>query len=68
MTITVTDVISIIQKVIDVSLVWLIFYFILKNIKNNVKLSLIFKGVVMIIILKVISHYLGLTTLEVLLE
>ena len=35
MTITVTDVISIIQKVIDVSLVWLIFYFILKNIKNN---------------------------------
>ena len=68
MTITVTDVISIIQKVIDVSLVWLIFYFILKNIKNNVKLSLIIKGVVMIIILKVISHYLGLTTLEVLLE
>ena len=68
MTITVTDVISIIQKIIDVSLVWLVFYFILKNIKNNVKLSLIFKGVVMIIILKVISHYLGLTTLEVLLE
>lgn len=68
MTITVTDIISIIQKVIDVSLVWLIFYFILKNIKNNVKLSLIFKGVVWIIVLKVISHYLGLTTLEVLLE
>lgn len=68
MVITVTDIVSIIQKVVDVLLVWLIFYFILKNIKNNVKLSLIFKGVAMIILLKVISHYLGLTTLEVLLE
>ncbi len=68
MTITITDVISIIQKVIDVLLVWLIFYFILKNIKNNVKLSLIFKGVAMILLLKVISYYLGLTTMEVLLE
>ena len=58
MTITITDVISIIQKVIDVLLVWLIFYFILKNIKNNVKLSLIFKGVAMILLLKVISYYL----------
>ncbi len=68
MVITVTDIVSIVQKVVDVLLVWLIFYFILKNIKNNVKLSLIFKGVAMIILLKVISHYLGLTTLEVLLE
>ncbi len=68
MVITVTDIVSIVQKVVDVLLVWLIFYFILKNIKNNVKLSLIFKGVAMIILLKVISHWLGLTTLEVLLE
>ncbi len=68
MAITITDIISIIQKVLDVLLVWLIFYFILKNIKNNVKLSLIFKGVAMILLLKVISYYLGLTTLEVLLE
>lgn len=68
MTITVTDIISIIQKIVDVSLVWLIFYFILKNIKNNVKLSLIFKGVAIIIGLKLISKWFGLTTLEVLLE
>ena len=68
MTITITDIISIIKKLIDISLVWLIFYFILKNIKNNVKLSLIFKGVVIIIGLKLFSDWLGLTTLEVLLE
>ncbi|MCI8346722.1 MAG: TIGR00159 family protein [Bacilli bacterium] len=68
MSITVTDIITIIQKIVDVSLVWLIFYFILKNIKNNVKLSLIFKGVAFIILLKFFSKIFGLTTIEVLLE
>lgn len=68
MTITITDIITTIQKIIDVSLVWLIFYFILKNIKNNVKLSLIFKGVAIIVLLKLGSSIFGLTTLEVLLE
>ena len=68
MTITVTDIVNIIRKIVDVSLVWLIFYFILKNIKNNVKLSMLFKGVAIILILKFISDWLGLTTIEVLLE
>ena len=45
MTITLTSVLTIVKKIIDVSIVWLIFYMILKNIKNNVKLSLLFKGV-----------------------
>lgn len=68
MTITVTDIVNIIRKIVDVSLVWLIFYFILKNIKNNVKLSMLFKGVAIILVLKFISDWLGLTTIEVLLE
>lgn len=68
MSITGTDIVSIIRKIVDISLVWLVFYFILKNIKNNVKLSLIFKGVAIIIILKIISDVFGLTTIEVLLE
>ncbi len=68
MTITVTDILSIIRKLADISLVWLIFYFILKNIKNNVKLSLIFKGVAFVIILKFVSDWCGFTTIGVLLE
>ena len=32
---------SVITKIIDISLVWLMFYYILKNIKGNVKLVLI---------------------------
>lgn len=68
MTITITDVVTIVRKIIDISLVWLIFYYILKNIKNNVKLSMLFKGVAIILILKFISDWLGLTTIGVLLE
>lgn len=68
MTITITDIISILRKVADVSLVWLVFYFILKNLKNNVKLSLLFKGVAFVIILKFVSDWLGFTTIGVLLE
>lgn len=68
MNITITDVVSILKKIINISLVWMIFYYMLKHIKNNVKLSLIFKGVFLVIILKVISSYFGFTTLGMLLE
>ena len=68
MTITVTDIINIARKLIDVSLVWLIFYCILKNIKNNVKLSLIFKGLLIILFLKVISSVFSLVTVGYLLD
>ena len=68
MKITITDVVSILKKIIDISLVWMIFYYMLKHIKNNVKLSLIFKGVFLVIILMVISYYFGFTTLGMLLE
>ena len=63
-----TDMLSLIRKIADISLVWLVFYLILKNIKNNVKLSLLFKGVLFVILLKVVSDWLGFTTIGVLLE
>ena len=68
MSITFTDIISIIKKIIDISLVWLVIYYILKNIRNNVKLSLLFKGVLVIIVLKLISTWLKLNTLGLILE
>lgn len=68
MTITVATILSILRKLGDILLVWLIFYYILKNIRNNVKLSLIFKGVAIVIVLKFISDWLGFTTIGVLLD
>jgi len=68
MVVTLSDVLTILRKIVDISLVWFIFYFILKNIKNNVKLSLIFKGVAFVIILKFISDKLGFITVGYLLD
>ncbi len=68
MVITVTTVTTIIKKIIDISLVWIMFYIILKNIRNSVKLTLLFKGVIIVIILKVISDFFGFTTVGILLE
>lgn len=68
MTITLTDVLSIVRKTCDVFLVWFLFYFILKNIKNNVKLTMLFKGVAFIILLKVVSRACGFITVGVLLD
>ncbi len=62
------NVMTIIRNLLDIFIVWAIFYYILKNIKNNVKLALIFKGVVFIIILNIISRALSLVTVRVLLE
>lgn len=68
MIITLTDVWTIVRKIMDISLVWFIFYFILKNIRNNVKLSLIFKGVAFVILLKIISDWIGFVTVGYLLD
>ena len=65
---TVDSMIMIIKKIIDISLVWILFYQILKNIRNNVKLSLLFKGVAMVLILKLVSDFFGLNTVGLLLE
>ena len=36
MSITFTDVLSILRDLVDILLVWFVIYFILKNIKNNI--------------------------------
>ena len=68
MVITVASVVSIIKKIIDISIAWLMFYIILKNIRSSVKLTLLFKGVIIIVILKIVSDVFGFTTVGILLE
>ena len=64
----VDNVLDILKDILDVLLVWFMFYYILKNIKNNVKMSLLFKGVLVVIVLKLLSGWLGLNTLGLILE
>ena len=65
---TVSSIITIIQKIIDISLVWVIIYSVLKGLKNNIKMVLIFKGVIMILVIKLLSDWFNLTTVGLLLE
>ena len=68
MSISVDFILTIVNKTIDILLVWLIFYYILKIIKDNVKLTLIFKGIILLMILKFISDFFNFTTVGMLLE
>lgn len=65
---TISSLWDVASKIIDISIVWLILYYLLKNLKNNVKLVLIFKGVVIIILIKIVSDLFNLYTVGLLLE
>lgn len=62
------SILTIIKNVVDITIVWVMFYYILKNFKNNVKMSLLIKGVLVIVLIKVISDFAGFTTVGLLLE
>ena len=55
-------------KLLDICLVWIAFYYILKNVKNNIKMVLIVKGVIIILLVKLLSDWLNLYTVGVILE
>ena len=65
---TVNSIVEFITKTIDVLLVWLVLYYILKNLRRNVKMVLIFKGVAIIVLLKLISSWFNLVTIGYLLD
>lgn len=59
---------TLVTKIMDICIVWLLFYYILKNIKNNVKMILIVKGVILILGIEVISKIFNLFTVGIILE
>lgn len=61
-------VLTIVRNVIDICLVWFLLYYVLKNIRNNVKMTLLFKGVVMLLVVKIVADWLNLYTVGLLLE
>ena len=63
-----TSILNIATKVLDIAIVWFVFYQLLKYSRNNFKLTLIFKGVLIIVFLKWLSNVLNLYTVGMLLE
>ncbi|MBE6138800.1 MAG: TIGR00159 family protein [Firmicutes bacterium] len=60
---TFEGIVEILKKLIDVLLVWFVFYYVLKHIRKNVKMVLLLKGIILIIILKIVSDVLDLATI-----
>lgn len=65
---TVDQIFSLIKKFFDVLIVWFVFYYVLRNLRKNVKMSLLFKGILFIFILKILSDIFDLSTLGYLLN
>ena len=63
-----TTILNILTKVLDVAIVWFMLYQLLKYARTNFKLTLIFKGVFVIFILKLFSEWLNLNTVGIILE
>lgn len=62
------DIVTIIKNILDLGILWMIFYYLLKNFKNNVKMTLLIKGVFVILVIKFLSEWWGLVTVGLLLE
>ncbi len=65
---TIDTVWTIAKKILDIILVWFVFYYILKNIRNNVKMTMLFKGIIILLIIKLVSDLLGLVTIGIIFE
>lgn len=65
---SVDEILNLFIKLIDVLISWMVFYFILKNLRKNVKMILLFKGVFIVLILKLLSDWLGLVTINFLMD
>ena len=65
---TFDSIVSLFTKLIDVLLVWLVLYYILKNLRKNVKMVLIFKRILILVALKLLSDLLDLVTIGYLLD
>ena len=65
---TTNSMLTMLKTLIDISLVWILVYGVLKNLKNNVKMVMLLKGALIIIIVKALSDYFGLITIGLILE
>ena len=64
----VSAIIELVKNMLDILLVWLVLYFVLKSLSKNVKMVLLFKGIIFILVLKLVSDFFNLVTIGFLLD
>ena len=60
--------IELLTKIFDVLLVWGLLYFVLKSLRKNLKMVLLFKVILIIVIIKMLSVAFGLVTIGYLID
>lgn len=65
---SIDSILDTLKSILDIAIMWGLIYTVLKNIKNNVKLSLLFKGILFIVAIKFIADWIGLIRVGLLLE
>jgi TIGR00159 family protein len=65
---TFDGIVILLKKLLDVLFVWMVLYFMLKNLRKNMKMILLFKGILVIVVLKIISDLIDLVTISYLLD
>ena len=65
---TFDSIVDLAKSIIDVLIVWLVLYYILKSLSKNLKMVLLFKGIIFILILKILSDWFDLVTIGFLLD
>ncbi|HIQ90494.1 MAG TPA: TIGR00159 family protein [Candidatus Coprosoma intestinipullorum] len=65
---TVETIVEILRKVLDVALVWCLLYYILRSLRKNVKMIMLFKGILIIVFTKILSDVLDLVTIGYLID
>ena len=56
------------RNLVDILLVWMVLYFILKSLRKNVKMVLLFKGILFVLALVLISTIFDLVTIKFILD
>ena len=59
---------ELLRKIFDVLLVWALLYFVLKALRKTVKMVLLFKVILIIVIIKLLSIFFSLTTVGYLID
>jgi len=65
---TFDSILGLIKNIADVLILWFVLFYLLKNIRKNIKMVLLFKGILIVVALKIISDQLGLVTVAFLLD
>jgi diadenylate cyclase len=62
------DISTTVRGLIDISIIWILVYSILKSLKGNIKMVFLLKGIIIVGILKVLSDLFDLRTTKLILE